>query len=236
MRSGIASAVTLATAWLVGFPARPAPLAAQGTTEFAPFVGAYFPINEVFSRQDVLAAGDRMSFKHLTTVVLGGRLGGTVSDRMGFEVVLGYAPGKAEVEYTDPSNVTTRSDTSGGVILGSARALLRFGPAAGPVSLHFMFGASLTSHVGDAYTSLTEGTTDIGGLVGISSRFKVGPSLAIRLDLDDHLYIGKFSDANGVLSEPKLQSDFVVSLGVAIPFGAKPATPDGDADGSERRR
>ena len=134
--------------------------------------------------------------------------------------VPGYAPGEAETVYTDPSSVETRTVRGASVILASPRALVSIARAGGAASAYFVFGATVLSHGGETYDDLniTDGTTDVGGLVGVSGRLKVGPSLAVRVDAEDHFYNAKFGNTSGARSGTKWQHDIVVALGVAIPF------------------
>lgn len=222
--SRLAKAVTLVTGCLVVFLATgPACLAAQANTEFTPFVGVYLPTADVFERRDVVAAGDKSVAKHKSTVIFGGRLGGSVSDRVAFEATFGYAPSRVEAAYTDPSNVETRTETSAGVFLASLRVLMGLGPTGGRGSLRFMLGGGAISHGGDAFDGLdvTEGTTDVGAIVGVSARFRVGSAIAIRLDVEDNLYVARYAQSSGDRSDSKFQNDIVISLGLTIPFGNK---------------
>ena len=220
MRTDSWTAVMLGAACLICFAAGPQRLAAQKTTEFTPFIGMYFPMMDVLDERDVVAAGDRRVVKHNRAVVFGGRVGGTVTDRVLFEAVFGYASGKGEVVYTDPSNVETRTEPGASVILASPRVLLTLGRAGRAVTPYFVFGATVLAHGGEVYEDLniTDGTTDVGGLIGLSGRFKVGSTLSLRLDAEDYFYNAKFGNTSGARSDTRWQHDIVISLGVAIPF------------------
>lgn len=221
--SRLAGAITLGAGCLVCGAAGPAVLAAQGTAELSPFVGAYLPTADVFEMQDVMVAGDRMVWKHKTTVVFGGRVGSWVSERVAVEASFGYAPSKAQVVYTDASNVTTTSDVSATILLGRVRVLVGIGPTGRNTSGYLVLGVGVTAHTGEAYSNLdiTAGSTDGGPIVGVGGRIKVGQSIAIRLEVEDHLYSARFSDSSGAESKAKLQNDIIISLGLAIPFGGK---------------
>jgi len=220
------SAVAVGTALQIGaslviLAVTPSRLTAQGKAEFTPFVGVYFPTSDELEFKDVVVAGDKLTAKQKTTVVFGGRLGVWVTDRIAVEGSFGYAPSKVEATYTDPSNVSSSSDTSAHILLASGRVLVGFGPTAGNTSWHLILGGGIVSHGGDAYTG-TSGTTDFGGIAGIGGRFKVGPSMAIRLDVEDNLFSAKFKDdASGAESTSKFQNDIVVLVGLAVPLGGK---------------
>ena len=220
MRTDSWTAVMLGAACILCLATGPERLAAQKHTEFTPFVGMYMPMVDVLDERDVVAAGDRRVVRHNSTLVFGGRVGGTVSERVLFEAVFAYASGKGEVVYTDPSNVETRTEPGASVIFGSPRVLLTLGRAGGIVTPYFVFGATVLSHGGEVYDDLniTDGTTDVGGLIGLSGRVKVGPKLSLRVDAEDHFYNAKFGNTSGARSGTKWQYDIVVSLGVGIPF------------------
>jgi hypothetical protein len=199
----------------------PIRLAGQGKIEFTPFVGMYLPTANEIEFRDVVTTGDKVTAKHKTTVIFGGRLSARVTDRVAVEGSFGYAPSKVEGTYTDPSNATQSSDTTGHVILASARVLVGFGPNAGSASWHLILGGGLVSHGGPAYDG-TSGLTDFGGIAGVGAKFKVGPSLAIRVDVEDNLFSARFTDdASGTQTASMFQNDLVLLLGLAVPLGGK---------------
>ncbi len=205
----------------VALGAVPLCLAAQGKIEFTPFVGLYLPAADLFEIRDFIVAGDKVTGKQKTTVVFGGRLGVWATNRLAVEGSFGYAPSKGEATYTDPSNVTSRSDTSGHIILASGRVLVGFGPTGGKTSWHLVLGGGIVAHGGPAYDGAS-GTTDFGGIAGIGARFKVGGSMAVRLDVEDNLFSAQFKDdASGVESASKFQNDIVILIGLAVPLGGK---------------
>ena len=218
--------------------ARPVALGAQAPrTEVMPLLAISPPPTDVCTRPHGVAPGDRRAMKHDRALVFGGRVGGSWGRRTGFEVSFGYTPSGTAVVYTDPSDAETRTTPDAGVFLASLRFLVGVGPSGGPVSWSLMLGPSVLSHGGAAYDSLAlhEGTTDIGALLGLSTRIKLGRSVALRLDVEDNLYMGMFSDTAGVRSDRKFQHDLVVSLGVAIPFGGPPSTGPTPGEGIRRQ-
>ena len=207
--------------WVAAFVLAAAPirLAGQGKVEFTPFVGLYLPTTDEIEFRNVLTTGDRVTTKHKTTVIFGARLSVWIADRVAVEGSFGYAPSKVEATYTDPSNATQSSDTTSHVIQASARVLVGFGPNAGSTSWHLILGGGLAAHGGPAYDGLS-GLTDFGGIAGVGARFKVGPSLAIRVDVEDNLYSARFTDdATGAQTASKFQNDITISAGLAIPLG-----------------
>src|SRR5436309_1349664 len=168
----------------------PACVAAQGRVDFTPFVGLYLPTADLFEIRDFLVAGDKVTGKQKTTAVFGGRLGVWATNRIAFEGSFGYAPSKGEATYTDPSNVSSSSDSSGHVILASGRILVRFGSTGGNTSWHLIFGGGIVAHGGPAYEGAS-GTTDFAGIAAVGATFKVGGSRAIRPGVDENLFSAK---------------------------------------------
>lgn len=211
------------TRWLVGgllvCCVTPIGLAAQNKWEFTPFLGVYVPTSDQLEVRDVLQSGDRLTAKQQTAVVFGARVGVSISSRVVLEGSFGYTPSSFKATYHDPSNLTTSGDTAAHVTLASARALVALGPAGRSTSWHLTLGAGLMSHGGAGYEGVG-GLNDFGGIIGIGAKFKVGKSLAVRLDLEDNLYSAKFTDtASGAETESKFQNDIGLLAGLAIPLG-----------------
>jgi hypothetical protein len=192
----------------------PIRLAAQGKAEFIPFVGLYLPTGKVVDESGV-------SLKHNTAFVFGLRLAMQVADRVGVEGSFGYTPSAVTFSAGGGS-----ADTSAHVLLASARVRFGVGPRTGSTAWHALAGLSVVAHGGNAYSLLQSlggslsGATDIGMVVGIGGKFKVGPSLAVRVDVEDNLYSAKFS-LGGANSQSKFQNDIVASMGLVVRLGGK---------------
>jgi len=198
---------------LGGTPPR---LAAQGTAkaEFAPFVGVYVPTAKSVDEQ---SGSDFIRSKQKTTVVFGSRVGVRVSDRVAVEGSFGYAPSKLKTDFNLTGIGSGTDETAGTVMLINGRLLLGFGPRAGNTSWHFIVGGGAIIRGGDAWSGVG-GKTDIGGAVGVGARFKVGPTLAVRADIEDNLYSAKF-DFSGTESSSKFQNDIAAAVGLAVSLG-----------------
>lgn len=187
----------------VGSPSR---LAAQAKLEFTPFAGLYIPTANVIDQSGV-------TLKQKTTVAFGGRVAVWVSERIGVEGSFGFAPSGVKAETPLGS-----ADTSASIVMASGRVLIGL-PSSGNTSYHLIVGGGIVSHGGAGYEGAT-GKTDIGGVVGAGARIKVGPSLRLRLDLEDNLFSAKFKEPiSGLETDSKFQNDLVISLGLAIPLG-----------------
>jgi hypothetical protein len=205
---------------LIVLAGTPTWLAAQAKAEFTPFVALYVPTGHLDEETNVLQSGDKVTLKQKTSVIFGGRIGVWVTQRVGIEGSFGYSPSRAQAEYTPSGGGgTTSVDTNARVIIANARVLLGFGPTVGPTSWHVILGGGIIAHGGDAWSG-TDGTTDIGGVVGLGGRFKVGSSLALRIDVEDNLYSAKFKDpSSGAETQSRFQNDLVFTGGLSIPFG-----------------
>ena len=193
--------------------AAPQWVAAQGKAEFTPFVGAYIPAGKLIDE-----SGDVVEQK--ATVIFGGRVGVSITDRLGIEGSFGYAPSK--VKFSDPSG---SADTSAHVLLASARLLVGLGPAGKSSSWHLIVGGGLVSHGGAGWDlfeaavgETVSGKTKFNGVVGIGGKFKVGPMVSVLVDVEDNLFSAKFTTSSGE-TQSKFNNDIVAGVGLAINFG-----------------
>ena len=166
---------------------------------------------------DEQSGSDFIRSKQKTTVVFGSRVGVRVSDRVAVEGSFGYAPSKLKTDFNLTGIGSGTDETAGTVMLINGRLLLGFGPRAGNTSWHFIVGGGAIIRGGDAWSGVG-GKTDIGGAVGVGARFKVGPTLAVRADIEDNLYSAKF-DFSGTESSSKFQNDIAAAVGLAVSLG-----------------
>lgn len=211
MRAGFGLRCVAAGVWMATSAQRP--LAAQGRVEATPFVGLYMPASKIIDEGGV-------SLKHNTAFVFGARLGVRATDRVTVEGSVGYTPSGVTIAASGIS-----ADTSAHVLLASARALFGLGPARS-TSWHALAGVTIVDHAGAVYNLLQSGggslsgTTDFGMVVGVGGTFKVGSSLAVRVDAEDNLYSAKFN-VGGANSQSKFQNDIVASMGLVFRLGGK---------------
>lgn len=200
----------------------PSYLAGQGKVEFSPFVAFYLATSDVIAVSDVFTPGDDLTAKQKPAVMLGSRVALRVTDAVAVEASFGYAPSNVRGAYTPPGGPAETMDVDATLLLLSGRVLIGLGPRAGSNAWHLILGGGAILHGGDAYGN-GEGTTDIGGVVGVGGRFTLGTSsLAIRVDVEDNLFSAKFRDTgSGLESESKFQNDIVISMGLVIPFGSR---------------
>ena len=92
----------------------------------------------------------------------------------------------------------------------------------GPIGIHVDGGVAWIGRGGDAYNQITEGKSDVGGVVGAGLRLKLPGLFGIRADADAYLYEAQFTvDADGtpVTADKQFQVDLVLSAGLAIGLG-----------------
>lgn len=184
-----------------------ATLEAQGGFELTPFVGAFVPLSNVMDQNDA-------QVKHKPNVVGGARATLRGTGRMRFEGVLAVAAGA--VQGTQGSS---EPEVEGRVVLASVRAVWGLGAASGASAWHLTTGLGILSRGSVAYESL-DGATDIGAVIGIGTRTKIGERWSLRVDLEDNISSAEF-ELNGASSGSKLQNDLMLSVGLVIPLGSR---------------
>lgn len=189
--------------------------------EFEPYGGAYLPLTDVVD-QSVLVPGSGtldISGGQKEALALGGRLTWWVIGPLGVEGNFMYA--FSDLEETE-AGVT--SDTSAYVWAADARLAFRFGIPLSPVSFHVNGGIALIKRGGDAYTEVTDGDSNIGGVVGAGLKVKLPGILALRADAGTYLYSSKLTvrdpDTGATITfDSQFQADVVVSLGLVFGVG-----------------
>jgi hypothetical protein len=187
-----------------------------GGFELEPYLGAYIPLQNVISEELGLA---EFSASQKQAFALGGRLTYWLPALpLGIEGNFMYAFSDAEAD--DDGEV---SDTSAYVYAADARLALRLLP--GPIGVHVSGGIALIGRGGDAYdeTNVTDGKSNVGGVVGAGLRVKLPGIFAIRGDADMFLYSAKITvddpDLGGVFEfESQFQADLVLSAGLVFSF------------------
>ena len=182
-----------------------APLLAQGSFELTPFVGAFVPLSNVMDQNGV-------EVKHQPNLAGGLRATTGGAGRMRFEGVVAVAGGA--VKGTSGSS---EPEVEGRVILASVRALWGLGAGGGAAAWHLTTGVGVLSRGAYAYESL-DGTTDIGAVVGIGTRARIGDRWSLRIDLEDNISSAEF-ELGGASSGSTLQNDLMLSVGLVIPLG-----------------
>ncbi len=224
-----------ALALLVAQPAA----AQQVSVEFTGLGGLYLPVANVLEVEDDILDElgalmgielDEWTGKHKAGFALGGRVNLWFTDVFGVEGSFIYSFGNAETEITGSDAgvpFSESADSSAHVWLASLKGLYRFRPQ-DSFRLHIGGGLALIGHGGDAYDFFSEafgadieGKTDIGGVINVGAIFDVAEQVAIRFDIEDYIYAGKF-DVEGAtldITKSKLQNDLLFTGGISIRLG-----------------
>ncbi len=136
-----------------------------------------------------------------------------VSDRLALEGAVGYAGSEVSAKAEGFGS----TDAEGHILLMSGRAVVGLSPPSRANRLHLLLGLSLVNHGGEAFED-AEGTTDLGAILGAGTRIALTPSIDLRIDLEDYVYVAAFGNSAGDETDSKLQNDFALSLGIAIPL------------------
>lgn len=173
--------------------------------DIEPYIGAYIPTQNVID-QNALKVSQKNS------LALGARLTAWLAGPLGIEGNFVYNFSDAEL-----SDGTTTADTSAAVWMGDLRLILNMLP--GPVGVHITGGVAAIGYTGDAYSDVTEGKTNLGGVAGAGLRFKLPGIFAIRGDADVYVYKVQLGGEVGgipVETNSQWQVDLIVSAGLII--------------------
>jgi hypothetical protein len=183
--------------------------------EIAPYVGAYIPLTNLLSEEIFL---EEFTASQKTSLAVGGRVTAWLAGPLGLEGNFMYAFSDAE-----SNDGTETSDTSAYVYAADARLVFRIGVPVAPVSFHISGGIALIGRGGDAYEEVTQGKTDVGGVVGLGTRIKLPGMFAIRVDADGFVYQSELTiddvDLGEFTFDKQWQADLVLSAGLVIGFG-----------------
>jgi hypothetical protein len=144
----------------------------------------------------------------------GGRLGVTISPRLGVETSVSYVPSK--LRFTIEQTQTT---TDANLLLGTVRATFHAIPMTSPVWLTLNGGASLIRRGGDAYAE-AEDKGDVGGVVGAAVGFRLGSMLSFYVAAEDYIY-GTRVEGTGLAEESRTQNDVQLAFGFGFRWAAE---------------
>ena len=182
-------------------------LSAQGIS-FAPNIGVYIPTTEL------VRAASGEEFKQEMSITLGGRLGVSLSQRLGLEFTGAYAPSDLKVTAAGLGDQNQNAN----VFTGSGRLSYQLVPYTSPVAFVVTGGVGVINRSGDFYANV-ENKTDIGGTLGASARFRLGSLLRIQVSAEDYIYKPKAEIPGfGPGDEKPTQNDIHLSLGIGIPL------------------
>lgn len=189
--------------------ASPAEAQIPGSFDITVYGGAYLPTQKIID-QNITGEG-QVTAKQKEGYGAGARLTFWLA-ALGVEGNVAYLWTDAEV--TDDTGTESQSAN---VWVADARAIWSLLP--GPIGVHLDGGIALIGRSGDAYQGVSEGKTNVGGVLGAGLRFKLPGLLSIRADADAYLYEAKLTDDTGFQSEGKFQADILISLGLVFGLG-----------------
>lgn len=195
-----------------------APALAQPAVEIVPMIGAYVPLGTLVTIEEIdeELGAITTELEHKPALLLGARVDFWTMGNMGLEASLAYA--MSDVEATVTTDLGEGSDDmSANTFLAAAKVLYRLGVPGGPARFHLGGGLAMIKHGGDAFEDV-DGTTDIGGVVGLGASISLPGTLGIRIDLEDYIYSAKFGEGDNE-SDSELQNDVVLTAGVAFKLG-----------------
>jgi hypothetical protein len=172
----------------------------------SPTIGVYIPTSEL------VKAAQGEEFKQEVALSLGGRLGVTITPRLGLETSVSYVPSK--LRFTLDQTATT---TDANLLLGTIRATFHAIPITSPVWLTLNGGASLIRRGGEAYAD-AEDKSDVGGVVGATVGFRLGSMLNFYVAAEDYIY-GTRVEGTGLSDESLTQNDVQIAFGFGFPVG-----------------
>jgi hypothetical protein len=212
-----------AVALVAGLGARP--VAAQGIT-FTPFVGSLYTFSKYFDSDiDLSNFGGsgtaNFTMEQTNTVAFGARLAFPIGATLSIEGAGSYSSSEVRFTGTDAAGpgVDLATNLNGSVITGSLRGVYR--PRRS--NLNVIGGVAVVHHGGEAWDFDTnEKLTNVGGVVGFGLRAAVTPRLALNITAEAFLYSfdpDESNDTQNGFFESKMQTDFIVSIGIPITFG-----------------
>jgi hypothetical protein len=172
----------------------------------SPTFGVYIPTSEL-----VKAAGGE-EFKQEVALSVGGRLGVTLSPRLGIETSVSYVPSNLRFSFDG-----TQTETDANLLLGTVRATFHAIPMTSPVWLTVNGGASLIRRGGEAYEA-AEDRSDIGGVFGATVGFRLGSMLNFYVAAEDYIYGTRVENAE-LGDESRTQNDVQIAFGFGFPVG-----------------
>src|SRR5258707_352469 len=211
----IGSALVLAGAVFVGSVGLPGAAQGQAKFEFTPFIGSVYALSKMCS--DCGNDSNHVRGRLVNSAAIGGRLTYWVSHTVAIEAAAAYTPSRVEESAEDTTGFALAASAKGSVLLASGRVLFR--PSR--TNLHFIVGTGIVQRGGNEWKLLHDsaGTkvTSVAGILGVGVRAAVTPKFALDISAEGNFYsfdpkLGPSGAANG----SKLQSDFVISIGVPI--------------------
>ncbi len=197
-----------------------APALGQPAVEITPTMGVYIPTGNLVEQQ-IYVDNDAVTAEldHKSGLAIGGRVTVWLPTGIGLEGSYLYAMSDAR-ESASFGGLSGSASEDAHVGLGAAKLLYKLGavPAA-PMTFHLGVGLAVISHGGKYWDLVNvDGTTDVGGVIGLGASLHLPGMVAIRVDAEDYIYSAKF-DEQGAETDSKMQNDLMLTVGLAIKLG-----------------
>ncbi len=176
--------------------------------QLVPNIGVYVPTT------NLLQAVQGEEYEQQVSLTVGGQLDFWFGNRIGVQGTGSYAPSSLSVSANGTSAVEDAN-----IFTGTGRLLVYLIPDSSPVSFLVTGGVALINRGGSAYEGAVD-RTDVGGALGASVGFRLGPVVNLRVTADSYLYnAGVLTQVPGATPEDTmLQRDVQLSFGFGIPL------------------
>jgi hypothetical protein len=174
---------------------------------FAPTFGFYVPTEDLMK---LLKGG---TVKQQPGLMIGGRMGLSLTRRIGLQVTGTYVPSNDLLGLED---VDQSDDAS--LFFGAGKVALFVLPSTSPISLQLNGGIALVNRSGAAFRNL-KNRNSVGATVGGQVGIRLGPLPPLQLAVDTYLYKQNLDGLTDERGEPASQKDVQLSIGVGLPIG-----------------
>lgn len=184
----------------------PGPTTAQSIA-VTPFVGFFAPVSDYVVENEFLA-------KHAPGFAAGARLTYQTAGRLGFAAEGAYAASDLDL---DDEGTELTMDAHVIVVSGTVRYQLLAPDSR--VHAHLAAGVAVLTRGGAPYDEFEwSDMTDFGGVLGGGVSFPLSERLRVAIELEDFISSASVQE-DEMTSESRLQNDFLLTAGVAIPIG-----------------
>lgn len=202
----------------IALPFVPTLADAQVRVELEPALGVYAGLSS-FTRPSSGAPFDfGMSLSQRTAVALGGQVTAWLGERVGVRVS-GFTA--ASEVGPDNQDLLDRQPVPANVTTWDLDALVALRPFASNLRVFFSGGVAFIERGGDAYEGF-QGTSDIGGALGVGSQYRLTDRLSLQADIRTVLYQLQLTGPTGLAYPSAFQTDLLAVVGLTIKLAPEP--------------
>ena len=229
MRSSRSAPRLWTTAFLVVAPVT-AHAQMKGRVIITPYVGVYAPSTDVFKLSRV-ESGTTVSFsaKHQAAAAVGASASMRLDGRFAIEAGGMYSRNtlRADLLMNQVGTVTTsHASDEANVWAGTLKLMFETLPSGSEHNLRLGLGPAIITRGGPAYRAVAagrmDGLTDVGAALSLCTRVPLGSFADLRLRAEDLVYQARQTWESQTIpgaslkSDPRLQHDFVLSVGLQM--------------------